>query len=185
MDSVPHTYRYETFNGLMREQNIYGNHQASSRDIATRVALMDHVRYLCDEGHSENKVMYVINHIMQCWERLKGIVHNKISAEIVQWHTSLHGRGQRHGAMRMVCLPLLIQFKYDIVYIYTVWRVIFMGLIFVESPKRPSKLIFVVLNFMTATSPGAWHCCTKRWCNWYKCSRSSLLLSHTYRDLDK
>ena len=51
-----------TFNGLMREQNIYGNHQASSRDIATRVALMDHVRYLCDEGHSENKVMYVINH---------------------------------------------------------------------------------------------------------------------------
>ena len=37
----------------------------------------------------------------------------------------------------------------------TVWRVIF-----VESPKRPSKLIFVVINFMTATSPGAWHCCT-------------------------
>ena len=37
----------------------------------------------------------------------------------------------------------------------TVWRVIF-----VESPKRPSKLIFVVLNFVTATSPGAWHCCT-------------------------
>ena len=33
------------------------------------------------------------------------------------------------------------------------------GLIFVESPKRPSKLIFVVLNFVTATSPGAWHCC--------------------------
>ena len=35
-----------------------------------------------------------------------------------------------------------------------VWRVIF-----VESPKRPSKLIFVVLNFVTATSLGAWHCC--------------------------
>ena len=30
-----------------------------------------------------------------------------------------------------------------------------------ESPKRPSKLIFVVLNFVTATSLGAWpwHCC--------------------------
>ena len=28
-------------------------------------------------------------------------------------------------------------------------------LIFVESPKRPSKLIFVVLNFVTA---GTWHC---------------------------
>ena len=38
---------------------------------------------------------------------------------------------------------------------HTVWCVIF-----VESPKRPSKLIFVVLNFVTATSPGAWHCCT-------------------------
>ena len=36
-----------------------------------------------------------------------------------------------------------------------IWRVIF-----VESLKRPSKLIFVVLNFMTATSTGAWHCCT-------------------------
>ena len=28
-----------------------------------------------------------------------------------------------------------------------------------DSPKRPSKLIFVVLNFMTATSLRAWHCC--------------------------
>ena len=35
-----------------------------------------------------------------------------------------------------------------------------MGFSFVESPKRPSKLIFVVLNFVAATSPGAWHCCT-------------------------
>ena len=53
------TYRCETFNGLMREQNIYGNHQAPSLDIATRFALMDHVRYLsvCDGGLSENKMM--------------------------------------------------------------------------------------------------------------------------------
>ena len=29
---------------------------------------------------------------------------------------------------------------------------------FVESPKRPSKLIFVVLNFVIATSIRAWHC---------------------------
>ena len=34
------------------------------------------------------------------------------------------------------------------------------GLIFVESPKRPSKLIFAVLNFVIANNPGAWHCCT-------------------------
>ena len=25
---------------------------------------------------------------------------------------------------------------------------------------RPSNLIFVVLNFVTATNPWAWHCCT-------------------------
>ena len=31
--------------------------------------------------------------------------------------------------------------------------------VFVESLKRPSKLIFVVLNFVTAISTGAWHCC--------------------------
>ena len=35
-----------------------------------------------------------------------------------------------------------------------------MGSNFRESPKRPSKLFFVVLNFVTATSSGAWHCCT-------------------------
>ena len=34
----------------------------------------------------------------------------------------------------------------------TVWRIMF-----VENPKRPSKLIFVVLNFVTTTSPGVWH----------------------------
>ena len=31
-------------------------------------------------------------------------------------------------------------------------------IVFMESPKRPLKLIFVVLNFVTATSPGVWHC---------------------------
>ena len=36
----------------------------------------------------------------------------------------------------------------------------FVGLIFMESPKRPSKLIFMVLNFAIATSPGVEHCCT-------------------------
>ena len=30
-----------------------------------------------------------------------------------------------------------------------------------ESPKRPSKLIFVVLNFVTAIRPGALHCSTR------------------------
>ena len=45
-------------------------------------------------------------------------------------------------------------------YIYIVWRVIFVGANFRGKSERPSKLIFVVLNFVTATSPGAWHCCT-------------------------
>ena len=84
---------------------------------------------------------------MQCWERLKGIVHNKTSAEIVQWHTSLHGRGQRHGAMRMVRLPLLIQFKYDIVYIYTVWGVIFMGTNFRGKSEKALKINFRGFKF--------------------------------------
>ena len=44
----------------------------------------------------------------------------------------------------------------------TVWRVISWVLIFVESPKKPLKSIFVVLNFVTATSPGAWHCMHKQ-----------------------
>ena len=56
-----------------------------------------------------------------------------------------------------------------------------------ESPKRPSKLIFVVLNFVTATTPGMWHCATDDVIDTHarSRSRSSLLLSHTYRDLDK
>ena len=53
--------------------------------------------------------------------------------------------------------------------------------------ERPSKLIFVVLNFVAAISPGAWHCTSDDVV--YTCARSrsqsSLLLSHTYRDLDK
>ena len=55
-----------------------------------------------------------------------------------------------------------------------------------ESPKRPSKLIFVVLNFVTATSPRAWHCISDDVIDTHSQSRSrSLLPSHTYRDLDK
>ena len=53
-----------------------------------------------------------------------------------------------------------------------------------ESPKRPSKLIFVVLNFMTVTSPGAWHCCTND--DVIDTSAHNLLCYYaiyTYRDL--
>ena len=53
-----------------------------------------------------------------------------------------------------------------------------------ESPKRPSKLIFVVLKFMTATSPGAWHCCTSDDIM-YTPSQSSSLLTETWTNKDR
>ena len=39
-----------------------------------------------------------------------------------------------------------------------VWRVIFVGSNFRGKSEKALK-IFVVLNFVTATSLGAWHCC--------------------------
>ena len=53
-----------------------------------------------------------------------------------------------------------------------------------QSSKRPSKLIFVVLDFMIVTSPGTWHCTSDDVIDRRARSRSqsSLLLS---RDLDK
>ena len=67
----------------------------------------------------------------------------------------------------------------NMVKVGTVWRIIF-----VESLKRPSKLIFVVLNFVAATSPGAWHCCTSDNVFVTRAHNLVCLLSHTYRDLD-
>ena len=54
---VPHYHRCENFNALMREQNTYANHQAPSRDVATRFAVLDHIRYLCEGGSSETNTM--------------------------------------------------------------------------------------------------------------------------------
>ena len=34
-------YRCETFNGVMRERNLHGNQQASSRDITTNFAIIE------------------------------------------------------------------------------------------------------------------------------------------------
>ena len=41
----------------------------------------------------------------------------------------------------------------------TVWRVIFVGSNFRGKSKKALKINFMVLNFVTATSLGAWHCC--------------------------
>ena len=62
---------------------------------------------------------------------------------------------QKFGAIQYITMKGREESIKHATCIYTVWRVIF-----VESSKRPSKLIFVVLNFVIATSPGAWHCCT-------------------------
>eukprot|EP00731_Ephydatia_muelleri_P005115 Em0002g1291a len=42
--------RCESFNSLVRLQNIYGNKLAPSRDIANHFAIIDHVRYICEGG---------------------------------------------------------------------------------------------------------------------------------------
>ena len=69
---------------------------------------------------------------------------------------------------------------YNFLHADIVWQVIF-----VESSKSPSKLIFMVLNFVTATSLGAWHCCISDDVIDTRTRNLLCLLSHTYRDLDK
>lgn len=45
------TERYESFNGFMRAQNIYGNRQAPSRDIAKNFAVLEHLKFICSDGY--------------------------------------------------------------------------------------------------------------------------------------
>ena len=42
---------------------------------------------------------------------------------------------------------------------HTVWQVIFMQSNFRGKSKKALKINFRGLNFVTATSLGAWHCC--------------------------
>ena len=44
------TNRCESFNGLMREYNLHTNRQSSSRDIATRFAVMEQMNFLLYKG---------------------------------------------------------------------------------------------------------------------------------------
>ena len=53
VDPMKHTnrcsiHRCESFNSLIRGQNIHGNKQAPSRDIAHRFAVIEHLRFLCN-----------------------------------------------------------------------------------------------------------------------------------------
>ena len=57
-----------------------------------------------------------------------------------------------------------------------------MGAIFREKSENAIKINFVVLNFVTATSPRAWQCTSDDVIDTCARSRSqsSLLLNHTY-----
>ncbi len=41
-----------SFNSIMREYNIHGNKQAPSCDIATRIAITEHLQFLCHGGRT-------------------------------------------------------------------------------------------------------------------------------------
>ena len=59
---------------------------------------------------------------------------------------------------------------------YTIWQVVN----FMESLKRPSKLIFVILSFMTTTSPEVWHCTSDDVIDTHARSRSRSSLLEEY-----
>ena len=45
----------ESFNSIIRGQNIHSNRLAPSRDIATRLSVIDHFRYLANGGTYDGK----------------------------------------------------------------------------------------------------------------------------------
>ena len=45
-----HHYRCESFNGMIRAQNIFSNKQSPSRDIATSFATLDYLRFIVNGG---------------------------------------------------------------------------------------------------------------------------------------
>ena len=46
----PVSNRFEAFNSLIRTQNIYGNRQSPSRDIARRFLTLEYLRFICSGG---------------------------------------------------------------------------------------------------------------------------------------
>ena len=47
-------FRYESFNSLIRTQNVFGNKQSPSKDIAHNFAIIQHLRYICSGGPFSN-----------------------------------------------------------------------------------------------------------------------------------
>ena len=53
-------FRCEAFNRIIRNYNVHGNRQASSRDIAVKFSTIEHLRYLSDGGLvSGSRYMYI------------------------------------------------------------------------------------------------------------------------------
>ena len=53
--------RCESFNAKVREQNIFSNRRAPSRDIANHFANLQHMRYIADGGYYDlNYERYVL-----------------------------------------------------------------------------------------------------------------------------
>ena len=51
--------RPESFNSNIRMQNIFGNKQAPSRDIAVHFAVIEHLRFVCEGGYYNDKERFV------------------------------------------------------------------------------------------------------------------------------
>ena len=67
----------------------------------------------------------------------------------------------------------------------TVWRVIFVGSNFRWKSEKVLKINFCAFKLHDSNQCRGVALLHKRWCNRYTLSRPSLLLRHTYRDLDK
>ena len=48
---ILYMHRYESFNSAIRAQNVYGNKQAPSKDIASKFAHIEHLKFICSGGY--------------------------------------------------------------------------------------------------------------------------------------
>ena len=58
--------RCESFNGLMRTQNVYSNRQAPSRDIGKSFGVLNYIRYICDGGVYDGDKRYLFMYHYVC-----------------------------------------------------------------------------------------------------------------------
>ena len=53
------SHRCETFNSLIRAQNIFGNRMAPSRDIARQFSIIEHLRFICSSESFDGSTRYM------------------------------------------------------------------------------------------------------------------------------